>query len=294
MRRTIETAPTNGKFVIIEEQATGKYDVACWSLEAAGWIDENGEPAKVFPTHWYPIQGENYLQQGPTLPTVRAQTTQVEAKSALQAWRRFAACLIAACFVTAAFTGIYFRTEVAYEVERLRKGAEAETTELQQERVHSTALADEVATVRRDLETTTAIFRKEGEEVAQLRKAAEAKAAESQQERDYTAAIASPAPAVAALVATPPTRKLDPDELATFMDRAKRLVATGDISPARLLLERAADARESTAALMLAQTYDPDVLGPQDLHNNLADPALARLWYQRAADLGSARRANPP
>ena len=49
------------------------------------------------------------------------------------------------------------------------------------------------------------------------------------------------------------------------MNRAKILVAAGDISPARLLLERAAEAQEPTAALMLARTYDPDVLRTENV-----------------------------
>jgi TPR repeat protein len=40
--------------------------------------------------------------------------------------------------------------------------------------------------------------------------------------------------------------------------------------------------------LMLARTYDPDVLGPQDARNIIPDPATARAWYQRAAQFGSA------
>ena len=80
----------------------------------------------------------------------------------------------------------------------------------------------------------------------------------------YQSALQGRAPAAAApaAVAAPaaPVRRLDPDELATLMTRAKGLLAAGDIPPARLLLERAADAQEPTAALMLAQTYDPAVL----------------------------------
>jgi hypothetical protein len=95
------------------------------------------------------------------------------------------------------------------------------------------------------------------------------------------------APAAAAPVAAPPARKLDADELATLMKRAKGLIAIGDIAPARLLLERAADAQEASAALLLAQTYDPAVLGTQDLRSITPDPAAARSWYQKAAQLGS-------
>ena len=103
------------------------------------------------------------------------------------------------------------------------------------------------------------------------------------------AEIHAPAEATPPVVnAAPPARRLSADELATLMTRAKGLLAAGDIPPARLLLERAADAQEPAAALMLARTYDPAVLGTQDTRNINTDPALARTWYQRAAQLGSA------
>ncbi|WP_108520781.1 hypothetical protein [Bradyrhizobium algeriense] len=85
-----------------------------------------------------------------------------------------------------------------------------------------------------------------------------------------------------------PVRRIDPDELAALLKRAKSLLAIGDITSARLLLERAADAQEAEAALMLAGTYDPLVLGSQDLRSITPDPAAARVWYQKAAQLGSA------
>ncbi len=101
------------------------------------------------------------------------------------------------------------------------------------------------------------------------------------------AASAATAPIVAPPVAAPPARKLDPDELATVLNRAKGFLAAGDIPSARLLLERAADAQDAGAALMLARTYDPAVLGTQDARNIIPDPAIARAWYQKAAQLGS-------
>lgn len=102
------------------------------------------------------------------------------------------------------------------------------------------------------------------------------------------AEIRQPAAAAPPVTAAPPARILSADELATLMTRAKGLLAAGDIPPARLLLERAADAQEPNAALMLARTYDPAVLGTQDTRNINSDPALARSWYERAAQLGSA------
>jgi len=85
----------------------------------------------------------------------------------------------------------------------------------------------------------------------------------------------------------PAARRIDPDELAVLLKRAKSLLAIGDITSARLLLERAADAQEADAALMLAGTYDPQVLGAQDMRSITPDPAMARLWYQKAVQLGS-------
>jgi hypothetical protein len=100
-------------------------------------------------------------------------------------------------------------------------------------------------------------------------------------------APAAAAPVAAAPVAAPPARKLDADELATLMNRAKLLLAAGDIPSARLLLERAADAQDANSALMLARTYDPEVLGTKDARNVMPDPAMARAWYQEAARFGS-------
>src|SRR6266481_1445727 len=96
------------------------------------------------------------------------------------------------------------------------------------------------------------------------------------------------APAAAVPAAAPPAaRRIDAEELATLLKRARSLISIGDIAPARLLLKRAADAQEATAALLLAQTYDPAVLGKQDMRSIAPDPALAREWYQKAARCGS-------
>jgi len=102
-----------------------------------------------------------------------------------------------------------------------------------------------------------------------------------------TQAVAPAAVAPAAAAPPPVARSIAPDELAALLKRAKGLLAVGDITSARLLLERAADAQEAEAALMLAGTYDPQVLGTQDMRSITPDPAAARLWYQKAAQLGS-------
>src|SRR3984893_2357711 len=64
MRRTIETAPRDGDVIIVEDDARGSYDVAHWSAETGEWVGENGEPTKITPSHWYPMPGDNFHQQG--------------------------------------------------------------------------------------------------------------------------------------------------------------------------------------------------------------------------------------
>ena len=87
---------------------------------------------------------------------------------------------------------------------------------------------------------------------------------------------------------TPQVKRIDPQELARLMKRAKDMLSAGDIPSARLLLERAAEGQDPTAALMLARTYDPAVLGTSDVRNITPEPDKARAWYQKAAQLGSA------
>lgn len=102
----------------------------------------------------------------------------------------------------------------------------------------------------------------------------------------------APAPVPAAVAAppepAPPTKTLDADTLAGLMSRARSMMTVGDIAAARLLLERAASAQDATAAFLLAQTYDPAVLGTRDTRSITSDVAAAREWYRKAAQFGSA------
>jgi hypothetical protein len=84
------------------------------------------------------------------------------------------------------------------------------------------------------------------------------------------------------------TRHLDADELALMLRRADDLIKSGDFSSARLLLTRVAEAGDARAALTLAGTFDPDVLRAAGMQSGAPDIALARLWYERAAQLGAA------
>jgi hypothetical protein len=105
----------------------------------------------------------------------------------------------------------------------------------------------------------------------------------------YHTALQSQAPAArTGNEAAAPSKTIDAETLAALMTRAKSLLALGDIAAARLLLERAANAQDATSAFLLAQTYDPAVLGVRDTRSITADPVMARDWYRKAASFGSA------
>jgi hypothetical protein len=52
----IETAPRDGRFLILKEDASGKFNIARWAPEGGGWVDQ---PIKITPAYWYPIPERN-------------------------------------------------------------------------------------------------------------------------------------------------------------------------------------------------------------------------------------------
>jgi hypothetical protein len=105
----------------------------------------------------------------------------------------------------------------------------------------------------------------------------------------YHTALQSQAPAArTGNEAAAPAKTLGAETLAALMTRAKGLLALGDIAAARLLLERAANARDAPAAFLLAQTYDPSVFRTRDTRSITPDPLMARDWYRKASSFGSA------
>ncbi len=102
-----------------------------------------------------------------------------------------------------------------------------------------------------------------------------------------------PSPVQPALVPVtpPPPASADPtadrDEIAALLARSRTYLAAGDVAAARLVLRRAVEQGDSQAALALGSTYDPLVLKRLGVISFAADPAQAREWYSRAAELGS-------
>ncbi len=83
------------------------------------------------------------------------------------------------------------------------------------------------------------------------------------------------------------TSSLDADEIAILIKRSREFLTNGDISSARLLLQRAADGGSAEAALTLGATFDPQVIGHFSAMGVGSDIATARKWYEKAAALGS-------
>jgi hypothetical protein len=99
-----------------------------------------------------------------------------------------------------------------------------------------------------------------------------------------------PAPEVAAPVEV--LHHLDAAEIASLLKRADSLIASGDVAAARLVLRRAAEAGDGRAAMMLAGTYDPAVLGKLSVRGVVADPAMARNWYEKARRYGASEASS--
>jgi len=67
-------------------------------------------------------------------------------------------------------------------------------------------------------------------------------------------------------------------------------MVAGDIPNARLALQPLAEiAGNAAAALELGATYDPTFLQPA--MTDMGDVRMARLWYEKAKDLGSTEAA---
>jgi hypothetical protein len=85
--------------------------------------------------------------------------------------------------------------------------------------------------------------------------------------------------------------RLGPDEIAALLKRGQELVAQGRFRLARPALEQAAEAKSASAAFALGQTYDPLIERSAVRPDAPPDIAMARIWYEKAKDLGSPEAA---
>jgi hypothetical protein len=102
---------------------------------------------------------------------------------------------------------------------------------------------------------------------------------------------AEPPSTPAALPPTSPAAQptLSPALVAALVARGNRMLEQGDISGARLLFRRAADAGSAAAATAMARSFEASVLSGLGARGLRPDAEQAALWHRRAAELGSAR-----
>jgi NitT/TauT family transport system substrate-binding protein len=83
-------------------------------------------------------------------------------------------------------------------------------------------------------------------------------------------------------------RQYNASEIAAMMRSAAQRMANGDVSGARMIYQLLAKEGEASAALALAETYDPPVLRKSNIKGGVtSDVGLAQSWYEKAKALGS-------
>jgi hypothetical protein len=99
-------------------------------------------------------------------------------------------------------------------------------------------------------------------------------------------AISSSADAAAQAPSPAEPRQIDPTQAAALLQRAETLVANGDLTAARLILQRLAQAKNARAAYLLARTYDPAVMQELGIIGIKPEPEKAASWYDQARNWG--------
>jgi hypothetical protein len=77
-----------------------------------------------------------------------------------------------------------------------------------------------------------------------------------------------------------------PEDEAAELARADKLMKSGDISAARLVLETLSDQGSGKAAHALGLTFDPIFFKSNFIRGMAPDPAKAEFWYKKAVELG--------
>ena len=102
-----------------------------------------------------------------------------------------------------------------------------------------------------------------------------------------TNAAQSSSPSPPAVAASPKKPVMSAAEITLMVERGRVLFDSGDLAAARLFFRRAANAGDAAAALAMGATYDPDILSKRFIRGIEADAQEARMWYEKARELGS-------
>ena len=184
---------------------------------------------------------------------------------------------------------------------------------VQKEHDRAEALASELASAQRDIETRVAQSRKTDDGTALVKQAAENAMAElrqsSQKEHDSAEALprapestrrpigarialertansqinqVKPAAEAAATEQPSAAEAQGSPEAARLLARASALLGQGNIGAARIVLERAVETGSAQASFMLAETYDPVILSAWGTYGTRGDATKAREFYAKA------------
>jgi hypothetical protein len=63
MRHEIQSAPKDGKVVLLEDEASGEHVLARWPAEANDWVGESGEPTQIAATHWHAMPPASWARR---------------------------------------------------------------------------------------------------------------------------------------------------------------------------------------------------------------------------------------
>lgn len=83
------------------------------------------------------------------------------------------------------------------------------------------------------------------------------------------------------------TRPDESERIADLIAHGQKMIELGYLPGARGYFQRAAEAGSADAAYALATTYDPSFISDSGAQGIKGDLAEARLWYERARELGS-------
>ena len=171
MRHPIEKSPRDGTAIILEDDASGTYDVAHWSTEAGEWLGENGEPTKITPTHWYPLARDQYLLR----EDERSRNQSRRGRA-----RRLAVSSITVTLVAAVLIVTYFRAEVAAYVTRYAGHEDRHITE-QESRLANQGSRKSNLVAQQQAEADQASAPAEAQQAAQVQQIAVVSVPEAQQ-----------------------------------------------------------------------------------------------------------------
>jgi len=86
---------------------------------------------------------------------------------------------------------------------------------------------------------------------------------------------------------SPPAAPSTERSRADLIERTRTVIAAGDIEAGRFALSQMVESGNASAAVDLGSTYDPNILGVLGVRNFPADVGKARVWYQRAQQMGA-------